>query len=141
MADGIRINSHTIIPRSELHFRFARSGGPGGQNVNKVETRAELLFDVANSPSLSQSQRDRIVDRLRTDIDAEGVLHIVSQESRSQWQNRVEAVEKFVEKIRRALKPKKKRIATKLPKAVKEKRLEDKKRRGETKKMRKVHLD
>jgi ribosome-associated protein len=138
MPDSIQINTHTLIPRSELRFKFARSGGPGGQNVNKVETRVELMFDVANSPSLSPAQRERIIDHLRTAIDADGILHIVSQESRSQWQNREEAVEKFVEKIRRALKPKKKRIATKLPRAAKERRLEEKKRRGERKKLRRV---
>ena len=136
--DSIFINEHLVIPLSELKFKFARGGGPGGQNVNKVETRVELLFDVANSPSLSEPQRNQLLESLHSRIDTEGVLHIIAQESRSQWRNRENATERFVELMRKALKPKKKRIATKIPKAAKEKRLEEKKRRSEKKKLRRV---
>ncbi len=72
------------IPTSELHFRFARSSGPGGQHVNRSATQVELLFDVANSPSLDETQRQRVLRNLTPRIDKEGVLHLVSQETRSQ---------------------------------------------------------
>src|SRR2546422_1612755 len=129
--DGeVIINKHLSIPSSELRYRFARSGGRGGQNVNKVETRVELLFDVAHSPSLTESDRDRILHHLRSRIDDEGVLRIVSQESRSQWKNRVDAVERFRDLIKHALRPRKKRIATKIPAGVRERRMGKKKKKG-----------
>lgn len=136
MTAKIAINSNVKISRSELRFKFARSGGKGGQNVNKVETKVELLFDVASSPSLTDDQRALIQERLAPQIDAVGVLHVVAQESRSQWRNRELAVERFIDVLKKALKPKKKRVATKIPKASKEKRLGEKKRRSEIKKFR-----
>jgi ribosome-associated protein len=139
MTDAITINNHLNIPMSELRFKFARSGGKGGQNVNKVETKVELLFDVVNSPSLSEHDRDMIHKNLRNQIDSEGLIHIVSQESRSQWKNRENAVRKFIEILRKALKPRKKRIKTKISSAGKEKRLTSKKRQGEIKKMRRIN--
>ena len=141
MTDAITINNHLNIPMSELRFKFARSGGKGGQNVNKVETKVELLFDVVNSPSLSGHHQDMIHKNLRNQIDSEGLMHIISQESRSQWKNREDAVRKFTELIVRAVKSRKKRIKTKISFAGKEKRLTPKKRRGEIKKMRRVESD
>ena len=139
MTDAITINNHLNIPMSELRFKFARSGGKGGQNVNKVETKVELLFDVVNSPSLSGHHQDMIHKNLRNQIDSEGLIHIISQESRSQWKIREDAVRKFTELIRKALKPRKKRIKTKISSAGKEKRLTSKKRQGEIKKMRRIN--
>jgi len=136
MEDKFDILRDLIIPRSELRFQFARSGGKGGQNVNKVETKVELLFDVEHSPSLNDEQRAQIRDFSSGRIDAEGVLHITAQSSRSQWKNRKEAVEKFIEELRRALKPKKKRTATKISRTVKMKRLDQKRKHGEKKKLR-----
>lgn len=133
---GVSINSNVNIPISELQFRFARSGGHGGQNVNKVETRVELLFDVARSPSLSDSDRERILKHLGSKIDTAGILRVVAQESRSQWRNREEAVERFAALLRAALKPKKKRIATRVSAGAREKRLEQKRRRSRIKKLR-----
>lgn len=132
----MEITPNCRIPLSELKFQFARSGGKGGQNVNKVETKVELSFDVAGSPSLSDSQRRRLLETLGSRLDTSGVLRIVSQESRSQWKNREEAVRKFFTVIKKALTPRKKRIATKASHVAKEKRLDQKKRRGAIKKFR-----
>jgi ribosome-associated protein len=140
MLEKIHINQNLNIPFSEIHFKFSRSGGKGGQNVNKVETKVELLFDVANSSSISATQKEIIFKNLESDIDAHGVLHIISQESRSQWKNRENAVRKFIELLQFALKPRKKRIRTKISAAGKEKRLISKKRRGEIKRMRRIEF-
>ena len=129
------------IPRAELSFRFARSGGHGGQNVNKVETRVELLFDVAGSPSLTDEQKERALKKLQNRVDSEGILRIVSQESRSQSKNKELAVERFIEILKHAIKKKKHRVATKTPESVHQKRLEHKKRRGVIKKLRKVRVE
>ena len=141
MPDSIIINNHVTIPRSELHFQFARGGGPGGQNVNKVETRVELLFDVAHSPSLSDGDRDKLLSHLRSHITDNGILQIISGESRSQWQNREKAIDRFIELLQKALKPQKKRVKTKVSHGVKQKRLELKKRRGDIKRLRRVRED
>lgn len=130
------ISNNLIIPLSELRFRSSRSGGPGGQNVNKLETRIELLFDVAHSSSLTADQRELILKHLHSKIDGDGILRIVSQESRSQWKNKQDAINKFVLLLRGALKPRKKRVATKPSKTSKAKRVEAKKMRGETKRSR-----
>ena len=139
--EKLHISQYLEIPLGELRFKFARSGGKGGQNVNKVETKVELLFDVFNSPSLSDDQRGIILKNLKSQIDTEGIFHVISQESRSQWKNREDAVRKFIEILRKTLKPKKKRIKTKISSAGKEKRLTSKKHRGEIKKMRRVKSD
>jgi ribosome-associated protein len=138
MIKHLIITTTVTIPLSELSFRFARSGGHGGQNVNKVETKVELLFDIVSSPNLSDEQKERVLKKLKTKVDSEGILRIVSQESRFQRKNKELAVERFIEVMKQALKVKKKRIATKTPAVVKEKRLENKKRRGEIKRLRKV---
>ncbi|MBI1729216.1 aminoacyl-tRNA hydrolase [Candidatus Acetothermia bacterium] len=136
---NIVINAQLEIPLAEISFRFSRSGGPGGQNVNRVESRVELVFDLANSPSLSDEQRQILMERLKTHLDQEGFLHIVSQTSRSQVKNREEAVTRFQALLQFALKPRKKRKPTRPSRASKERRLQEKKRRGEAKKSRKSH--
>lgn len=136
MAQEIFITKSLSLPVSELRFRFARSGGPGGQNVNKVETRVDLLFDVRGSKALNERDRQAITQHLASHIDSSGELCITSQESRSQWKNREAAVKKFVLLLQHALRPRKKRIATKAHAGAKEKRLEAKKRRSSIKKMR-----
>ena len=141
MPDNITITPHLAIAISELAFRFSRSGGKGGQNVNKVETRVELLFDVAHSPSLDDEQRELLRSRLHSRIDATGILRVVVQESRSQWRNRADAVKRFVALLQKALKAHKKRLSTKTPAGARERRIKEKKHRSETKRMRRVAED
>jgi ribosome-associated protein len=132
----VHITDTVSIPMSELSFRFARSGGPGGQHVNRSATQVELLFDVTNSPSLSEAQRRRVLRRLKSRLDTEGVLHLVSQETRSQHRNREEVVARFQELMRDALRIRKKRLRTRPSRAARERRLEQKRRRSEKKRRR-----
>ena len=132
----VRITDTVSIPISELRFRFARSSGPGGQHVNRSATQVELLFDVAGSPSLDEVQRRRVLTNLKSRIDKEGVLHLVSQETRSQLRNREEVVERFRELMRDALHVPKKRRPTRPTRAARKRRLEEKRRRSEAKRRR-----
>lgn len=134
--DLIRINKHVSIPRTELDFRYSRSSGPGGQHAQKSSTRVELLFDAAHSPSLDPEQQARVRKRLASHIDAEGILHLVSQSERSQHRNREEVVERFQALMAQALKRRKRRKPTRPTAASKEQRLKRKKRRSEKKKQR-----
>jgi ribosome-associated protein len=130
-ADGIRVSRSLTIPSSELRFRFSRSSGAGGQNVNKRDTKVELLFDVASSPSLGPRQRDRIMRKLASRIDADGVLHLVVSEERTQGRNRDIATERFCELIADALRPDPpRRRPTRPSKASVDRRIADKRRRG-----------
>jgi len=124
------------IPLSELSFRFSRSSGPGGQHVNRTETRVELLFDLARSPSLSKEQRERALRALKPYLDQGGVMHLVSQSTRSQLRNRQEVVGRFRTLLREALRVPKKRYPTRPTRAARAKRLEEKRRRSEIKKLR-----
>jgi len=117
------------IPEDELHFTASRSGGPGGQNVNKVSSRVTLTFHVQASAALSDDQKRRISGKLATRINKEGELRIISQRTRSQEMNRTDAIERFVELMRRALIPERRRIKTRVPAAAHERRIEKKKKR------------
>lgn len=134
--DDIEILPGLTIPARELRFQFARAGGPGGQHVNTTSTSVELLFDVANSPSLSETQRERLLSQLRSHVDSRGILHLVARSSRSQRQNRSEAIARFRQLLRRALHVPKQRRVTKPGAAARERRLASKRRRGETKRRR-----
>jgi ribosome-associated protein len=136
MAKVLEIYPWLRIPESELQFRFTRSSGPGGQNVNKVATRVELTFDVARSPSLEEGKRDRLRQRLAGTMGRDGVLHLASQESRSQWKNRVDVVEKFVALLKKALAPQHRRIATRPSRGSKQSRVKQKRARSEKKVLR-----
>jgi ribosome-associated protein len=132
----MRVTDTVSIPMSELRFRFARSSGPGGQHVNRSATQVELLFDVAGSPSLNETQRRRVLRKLKSRIDKESILHLVSQETRSQLRNREEVVERFQELMREALRVPKRRRPTRPPRAARERRLKEKRRRSEIKRRR-----
>ncbi len=126
----IRINDELAIDESELRFEFARSSGPGGQNVNKVETKVRLLFDLRNSRSLTAEQRALIEKRLTTRITKVGVLHIASQRHRTREANRRATVERFAELIAGALEEDEPRLRTRTPKVQRKRRLETKRRRS-----------
>ncbi len=129
----IIINDRLAIPAGELEFRFSRSSGPGGQHVQRSDTRVELLFNVADSTSLSAEQRARIMARLGNHIDGEGVLRVVSSTTRSQLENREDAVKRFQALLAGALRQHKRRIATKPSTAAREARLAEKKMRAQQK--------
>jgi len=135
---NLRITPHLVIPYSELTIRTSRSGGPGGQHVNKVETKVEILFDIGNSPSLSHAQRGMLLDRLGARVDSSRVLRVTVQRSRSQHQNKELALERLTELLRSAFRPIPHRVPTKPTKSSREKRVESKRRMGEKKRMRKI---
>ncbi len=120
----------------ELSFRATRSGGPGGQHVNTSATRIEVRWNVPGSPSLSDEQRQRLLERLGSRIDARGCLRVVADERRSQLRNREAAVERLNSLVSDALKQLKKRKKTRPPRAAAEKRLDGKRRRGNVKRER-----
>ena len=123
----IEVTNEISIPEDELRFTASLSSGPGGQNVNKVNTRVTLWFDVVNSPSLSPEQKELIASRLGSRINKDGVLRVISQQTRSQLANREAAVERFVSLLRTALKREKVRRKTGVSKMAKKRRLEEKK--------------
>ena len=136
MADDLRVNSWLVIPASELHERFSRSSGPGGQSVNTTDSRVELSFDVAGSPSLPEHARERALQRLASRL-ADGVLTVASSQERSQLMNRMAARDRLAALLRDAIAPPRRpRVATKPSRAARERRLDDKRRRAQTKRNR-----
>jgi ribosome-associated protein len=129
-SDAIRVTRSVVIPRSEIELRFSRSSGPGGQHAQKSDTRVDARFDVLASTALTDAQKRRVVAR------AGPVLRAVAQDERSQWRNRELAVERLVESLREALRIERRRVATKPSARARERRLEDKRRRSETKRLR-----
>ena len=132
----IEITRNIYIDEDELVFRASRSSGPGGQNVNKVNTRMMLLFDVAGSRSLSDRQKQQILSRLSTRIDKNGFLQVASQKFRTQKANRNAAIGKFQILLSGALKTRPVRKKTRIPFAAKQKRLDEKRKRSRLKKQR-----
>ena len=136
MAGDLRVNGRLTIPAGELQWRFSRSSGPGGQSVNTADSRAELSFDVAGSPSLGSTYRNRALERLSGRL-VDGVMTVSSQTERSQLRNRVVAMDRLAELLREAVAPPPApRRPTKPTKAAKQRRIDAKKQRGSTKAMR-----
>jgi len=118
--------------RSEIAFRFSRSSGPGGQHAQKSSTRAEALFDVEQSTGLTAAERRRVLEKLGP------VVRAVAQDERSQLRNRELAADRIVEQLREAVRVRRRRKATKPTAASREQRLDEKRRRGTTKRLRRT---
>jgi ribosome-associated protein len=129
------------LPEDELRFTFSRSGGPGGQNVNRRETRVQLTFDVAASRALTDEQKRIVLAHvaLRHLIVGAGVVQVTAETHRTQRGNMDAAVERLHALIAAALKPRRSRVRTKPTRGSKERRLQEKKRRSETKSRRRGH--
>lgn len=133
--ESIRVTRSVSIPLSEIELRFSRSSGPGGQHAQKSETRVEAVFDVEGSGSLTERQKHRVVRK------AGPVLRAVAQDERSQARNRELAVERLAGALRDALHVERRRVATKPGRAAVERRLEQKRRRSQTKRLRQPPRD
>jgi ribosome-associated protein len=131
----MRVTRSVVLPVSEVELRFSRSSGPGGQHANTSETRVEAIFDVESSSALSDAQKRRVLAK------AGPTLRAIAQDERSQLRNRELAIERLIEQLRQALKVGRRRVATKPTKASRERRLETKKRRSHTKKLRRPPAD
>ena len=127
------LNKYSIELDKELKFNFSRSSGPGGQNVNKVNTKVELRFDIANSQVLNDDDKTTLLTKLQNKVNQEGVLIIVSQATRSQLKNKGESIIKFYELINKTLKLQKKRKYRYVSKGAKKRRLNAKKVQSEKK--------
>ena len=138
MPGDLHVRGSVVIPEAELEWRFSRSSGPGGQSVNTSDSRVELRFDVAGSAALPPTLRERALERL-SDRLVDGVLAVTASEQRSQYQNRLAAERKLVDLISAAVAPPPRpRVATKPSRAARARRVDAKKRRGETKRLRKA---
>ena len=128
--ESISVTRSVAIPLEEIELRVSRSSGPGGQHAQKSETRVEAVFDVEASAALSPAQKRRVISRLGP------VVRAVAQDERSQLRNRELAVERLAERLREGLRVHRRRVPTKPTAAARERRLEEKRRRGETKRLR-----
>ncbi|MFL5946141.1 MAG: alternative ribosome rescue aminoacyl-tRNA hydrolase ArfB [Gaiellaceae bacterium] len=133
--ESIRVTRSVVLPLAEVTFRTSRSSGPGGQHAQKSETRVEAIFDVETSQALTETQKRRVRSR------AGSVLRAIAQDERSQVRNRELALERLVEQLRRALHVERRRVGTKPTAASRERRLEGKRRRGATKRLRRPPED
>jgi ribosome-associated protein len=127
-----RVTRSVLLPLSEIELRVSRSSGPGGQHANKTESRVEAIFDVAASTALSDVQKRRVRAK------AGPIIRAVAQDERSQFRNRELAIDRLIARLAEALRVERRRVPTKPSRAVKAKRVDAKKRRGETKRLRRV---
>jgi ribosome-associated protein len=133
--ESIRVTRSVVLPRSEIELRYSRSSGPGGQHAQKSETRAEAVFDVEASSALTETQKRRVTAK------AGPVLRAIAQDERSQARNRELAIERLVEQLREALRVPRRRRPTKPTAQSRERRLESKRRRSQTKRLRRPPSD
>jgi ribosome-associated protein len=133
---AIVINQDLSIPDAEVRFSAARSGGPGGQHVNKVNSRVILEFDVIHTSVLSPYQKRKIAEMVGHRMNQQGILRLQAQRHRTQSANRADLLERFIEVLQDALRPVKSRVPTRVPRSVREKRLEEKKLRTQVKRVR-----
>ena len=136
MGEVVRVTPEVAIPVEELQFRASRASGPGGQGVNTTDSRVELRFDLAGSPSLPPDAKARALRRLGPRVDASGTLRVVAQAQRSQLANRRAATERFAELLAGALATPRTRRPTRRTRAAELRRLEAKRRRAATKSLR-----
>ena len=139
--EDIVVSPILTIPRAELSFRASRAGGPGGQHVNTSSTRVELLWDLTHSAVVSDDVRARLLGKLASRLDADGMVRVVASDRRSQAQNRESAAQRLAAVVRQALVVPKKRRPTRPTAASREQRLSDKRRRGERKRDRRRDYD
>jgi ribosome-associated protein len=128
--ESIRVTRSVVLPRGEVEFRYSRSSGPGGQHAQKSETRVEAVFDVEASDALTDTQKRRVIGR------SGPVLRSIAQDERSQLRNRELALERLVEQLRQALRVERRRVPTKPTEASRQRRLDEKRRRSKTKRLR-----
>ena len=128
--ESIRVTRSVVLPLAEVRFRYSRSSGPGGQHAQKSETRVEALFDVEASEALTPTQNHRVLGR------AGPVLRAIAQDERSQVRNRELALQRLVDQLREALRVERRRVPTQPTAAARERRLEQKRRRSATKRLR-----
>ena len=136
MKNDLFIKNGITIPEQELEITTSRSGGAGGQHVNKTDTRITIRWNVNTTTALTDEQKNYLLERLQTRITSEGDLIVHNSESRSQLQNKKNALNNLAATIRNGLAVQKKRVATKVPKALKEARLKSKSHRSKIKQMR-----
>ncbi len=142
MRDDVYVIEGVIIPAHELEITTSRAGGPGGQHVNKTDTRITVRWNVRASNALDDAQKARVLEKLSTEVTVDGDVMVSNSASRSQLQNRNAALATLGQKVAAALHIPKKRMKSKVSKSVKEARLRVKKKRSEVKKMRgKVDMD
>ena len=139
--EPLRINSRLILPPGELHASFSRSGGPGGQNVNKVATRVQLRFSVLESLSLGERRRARLMRQLESRLTRGGEVVVHASSHRERGRNLEEARQRLAALLRTGLQVPKRRKATKPTRASKRKRLDAKRKRGDLKRSRRPHAD
>lgn len=136
MNNNIFINHRLSIPLDEVEITSSRASGPGGQHVNRTDSRISVRWNITASKTLTEQQREHLLAKLQTQLNSDGNIAIHCSTSRSQIQNKEEALVRLADVIRKALHVPKKRMATKIPRSIKEARVESKRKTGTIKKLR-----